>query len=212
MYSTITGDIVNSRAVSDPAIWAEPLKKQLQRFGTTPTEWEIYRGDSFQLALYTEDALRATLLIKAAIKKVEEAKLDVRLAIGVGIDGRNISSVSESMGDSFVYSGELLDQLKNDKVHLGIKSPWPDFDKEMNMMFKLTLVIINSWTSNSAEVAELIFSVPGITQQKIAATIGIAQSSVNDRIKRGSIYEIVELEKYYRERVSEFMNNYKRNK
>jgi len=212
MYSTITGDIVNSRAVSESAIWAEPLKKQLQRFGTTPTEWEIYRGDSFQLALHTEDALRATLLIKAAIKKVEKAKLDVRLAIGVGIDGRNISSVSEAMGDSFVYSGELLDQLKKDKVHLGIKSPWPEFDKEMNMMFKLTLVIINSWSSNSAEVAELIFSVPNITQQKIAATIGIAQSSVNDRIKRGSIYEIVELEKYYRERVSEFINNYKRNK
>lgn len=211
MYSTITGDIVNSRAVSDSKIWAEPLKKQLLRFGTTPTEWEIYRGDSFQLALYTEDALRATLLIKAAIKQVEEDKLDVRLAIGVGIDGRNISSVSESMGDSFVYSGELLDQLKKDKVHLGIKSPWPDFDKEMNMMFKLALVIINSWSSNSAEVAELIFSVPDITQQKIATTIGIAQSSVNDRIKRGSIYEIVELEKYYRERVSEFMNNYKRN-
>lgn len=206
MYSTVTGDIVNSRSVFDPAVWAAPLKKQLLTFGSSPTEWEIYRGDSFQLVVNIEDALRAALLIKAAIKKVKEDKLDVRLAIGIGKNGRNTNYVSESMGDSFVYSGELLDQLKKNKIHLGIKSPWSGFDKEMNMMFRLALVIINSWSSNSAEVAEIIFSEPDITQQEIAATIGIAQSSVNDRIKRGSIYEIVEFEKYYRERVSVLIN------
>lgn len=205
MYSTITGDIVNSRKVSESAIWADPLKRQLRTFGNSPTEWEIYRGDSFQLVVKAKEALRATLLIKAAIKKIDEPTLDVRLAIGIGSDERNTNYVSEAMGDSFVYSGELLDQLKKKKVHLGVKSPWPAFDKEMNMMFRLALVIINSWSSNSAEVAEILFSTSEVTQHEIAAKIGIAQSSVNDRIKRGSIYEIMEFEKYYRERVSEFI-------
>lgn len=206
MLTTITGDIINSRAVSDPSMWADPLKKQLLTFGNTPTEWEIYRGDSFQLVVDTKDAIRAALLIKSSIKKIKEIKLDVRLAIGIGKEKRDTNYVSESMGDSFIYSGELLDQLKEKKMHMGLKSPWPDFDKEMYMMFKLALVIINSWSSNSAEVAEILFSESDITQKEIAATIGIAQSSVNDRIKRGSIYEILELEMYYRERVTEFIS------
>lgn len=206
MYSTITGDIVNSRTVSDPGIWSKSLKKQLSTFGQTPIDWEIYRGDSFQLVLDAKDSLRATLLLKSAIKKLKEKKLDVRLAIGIGEDSRNTNYVTESMGDSFVYSGELLDELKKKKVNIGVRSPWPEFDKEINIMLKLALEIINSWSSNSAEVAEILFSVPGITQQEIAESIGIVQSSVNDRIKRGSIYEIVELEQYYRDRVSQFIN------
>ncbi len=201
MSTTITGDIVHSQSVDKPEIWLNPLKKLFSNFGETPSDWEIYRGDSFQLIVSPRDALRVAILIKSVIKKQKPKTLDARLAIGIAEEDVKADRVSEASSEAFVYSGQLLDALKQKKIHLGIKSPWDDFDKEFNMMFKLALVIMNSWTSNSAEVAELLFKVSGITQVEIANRLGIAQSSVNDRIKRGSIYEIMEMEKYYREKI-----------
>lgn len=201
MGTSITGDIVQSQSVEKPEIWLDPLKDLLSSIGNSPSVWEIYRGDSFQIAVPQKDSLRIALLIKSIIKKIDSKKLDVRLAIGISEEEIVANRVSEATGEAFVYSGQLLDTLKQKKVHLGIKSPWEEFDKEFNMMFKLALIIMNSWTSNSAEVAELLFSVSGITQVQIAERLGIAQSSANDRIKRGAIYEIMEMEKYYREKI-----------
>ena len=194
MGTSITGDIVQSQSVEKPEIWLDPLKDLLSSIGNSPSVWEIYRGDSFQIAVPQKDSLRIALLIKSIIKKIDSKKLDVRLAIGISEEEIVANRVSEATGEAFVYSGQLLDTLKQKKVHLGIKSPWEEFDKEFNMMFKLALIIMNSWTSNSAEVAELLFSVSGITQVQIAERLGIAQSSANDRIKRGAIYEIMEME------------------
>ena len=207
METTITGDIVQSRAVDQPDIWLGPLKKLFKNFGDTPKDWEIYRGDSFQLKVEAREALRVAILIKSIIKKIDKKKLDVRLAIGIGDDAKYANRVSEAIGEAFVYSGELLEELKEKKIHLGVKSKWPDFDKELNMMFKLALVIMNSWTSNTAEVAAILFKVPGITQVEISKKLGIAQSSVNDRIKRGSVYEIIELDQYYRDRIDTLTRN-----
>ncbi|MDX1640942.1 MAG: SatD family protein [Balneolaceae bacterium] len=202
MRATITGDIVHSQSVEKPEIWLNPLKELFSKFGETPEDWEIYRGDSFQITVPTKEAVRVAILIKSVIKKQKYKKLDVRVAIGIGKEEITADRVSEASSEAFVFSGQLLDELKQKKVHLGIKSLWNDFDRELNMMFKLALVIMNSWTSNSAEVAELLFSISGITQVEIAEKLGIAQSSVNDRIKRGAIYEIIEMEQYYRDKIA----------
>jgi DNA-binding transcriptional regulator LsrR (DeoR family) len=71
------------------------------------------------------------------------------------------------------------------------------------MMFKLALVIMNSWTGKTAEVSELLFSITGITQMEIADKLEIAQSTVNERIKRGAVHEIIELEQYYKNKFKE---------
>jgi len=206
MKTIITGDIVHSQTVENPKLWLDPLKELFSIFGDSPATWEIYRGDSFQLSISSEDSLRTAILIKSVIKKQNIKKLDVRLALGIGKDDLYANKVSEATGEAFVYSGKLLDSLKENKVHLGIKTPWQEFDKEFNMMFKLGLVIMNSWTSNTAEVAEILFSVPGITQVEIAEKLGIAQSSVNDRIKRGAVYEIMEMERYFRKKIETIIN------
>lgn len=203
MLAIITGDIVDSRSISDPTIWMDPLKELFNKIGETPKNWEIYRGDSFQIEVAPEESLRIALVIKSIIKKLETKKLDVRIAIGIGEKNFEANYVSESTGEAFVFSGTLLDELKKNKVHLGIQTPWSRLNSELNMMFKLALVVMNSWTSKSAEVAELLFDVSEITQVEIANRLGIAQSTVNDRVKRGSIYEIIELEQYFRNRIKE---------
>jgi hypothetical protein len=105
------------------------------------------------------------------------------------------------MGSAFLYSGKLLDELKSKKVHLGIKSNDTGFDRELNMMLKLALVIMNGWSANSAEAASIILREKGITQKKLSQRLGIVQSSVNERISRGAVYEMMEMEHYFRERI-----------
>ena len=57
MIAIITGDIVNSRKLTSK-IWIDGLKKLLNTFGKNPIEWEIYRGDEFQLEIKNpEEAL-----------------------------------------------------------------------------------------------------------------------------------------------------------
>jgi hypothetical protein len=202
MKASITGDIVQSQGLSDPAIWLNPLEQLLKEYGESPGGWEIYRGDSFQLEISPKDALRCALIIKSLIKKLKKNTLDVRVAIGIGEKRYTSSHVSRSAGDAFLFSGRLLDQLKKEKIHLGIKTPWSDFDAEFNLIFRLALIIMNNWTSNSAEVAELMLKNTKLTQQDIANKLGLAQSTVNDRIKRASLYEIMEMVDYYEERIS----------
>ena len=50
MTSIITGDIVNCRKLLS-YIWIDGLKKLFKTKGKNPSEWEIYRGDKFQLEI-----------------------------------------------------------------------------------------------------------------------------------------------------------------
>lgn len=199
MISVITGDIVRSRQQKDPLDWLNPLKRLLSQTGTSPGNWEIYRGDSFQIEIPPPEALLIALQVKSVVKQVRG--LDVRIAIGIGKKSYDSPRISESTGEAFVRSGQLLERLKEQKMTMGIASFDGDFDEEINMMLKLALIVLNSWSVNSAEIAEIMLAYPELSQTKIGKQLGIAQSSVSERIHRGSLYEILELEKYYRKRV-----------
>jgi len=202
METIITGDIVNSRLV-DSEVWLNPLKELFGEIAYSEEDWDIFRGDSFQISVNPKDAFRMAVLIKTAIKSLSDNKIDVRMAIGMGENDERVSKVSEATGQAFVYSGELLDNLSVKDVHLGIKTPWKRVDEEFNMMFKLALIVLNSWTANTSEVAHVLFKIPEITQMELAKRFGLAQSTINARIKRGSVYVIAELESYFRNRISE---------
>jgi hypothetical protein len=187
MISIITGDIIHSHQVDNPALWLDPLKRLLNEKGKSPEIWEIYRGDSFQLKVPPPDALKTAFQIKSVIKQVKE--LDVRIAIGIGEESYGSRQITESSGDAFVRSGRLLEWLKQHKVNMGVKTFDDDFDDEMNMMLKLALVVLNSWSVNSAEIAGIMLANPELPQKKIGRQLGIAQSSVSERIQRGSLQE-----------------------
>jgi DNA-binding XRE family transcriptional regulator len=202
MLTIITGDIVNSRSVT-PEVWLNPLKELLTEISYSENDWDIFRGDSFQVSVQAKDAFRIAVLIKTVIKMNSSNKIDVRMAVGIGENDSRVDKVSEATGQAFEYSGELLDNLTQVDVHLGIKTPWKEIDEEFNMMFKLALIVLNSWTVNTSEVAHELFKNPGITQTELAKKFDLAQSTINARIKRGSVYEIIELETYFRKRISE---------
>lgn len=81
MLAVIPGDIINSRK-GDIENWISSLKEPLNQYAPEAENWEIYRGDSFQLSLTPEKAILVALHIKSTIK---QSKLyDVRMAIGIG--------------------------------------------------------------------------------------------------------------------------------
>jgi hypothetical protein len=196
MTAVITGDIINSR--KQPATkWLPLLKGILSGYGKSPAQWEIYRGDSFQLNLPPEKALLAAIHIKAGIKKMKD--LDVRMAIGIGERDHKAKKVSESNGTAFVRSGEGFDTLK--KQNMGIFTGDPEEDELFNLLLNLALLPMNGWSTTVAEAIQTALENPDKSQTQLAEILGKSQSSLSEALKRGAYDEISRLEAFYRKKI-----------
>lgn len=198
MIAVITGDIVNSR--TEPAEnWLPMLKRVLKHYGKNPQQWEIFRGDSFQLLVAPEKALFAALEIKAAIRQLRD--LDVRIGIGIGEQDHKAEKISESNGTAFVRSGECFESLK--KQNLGIQTGNPEKDELLNLLFILALLTMNNWSPTVAETISTFLQHPGKNQMQLAKQLNKSQSSLSEALKRGGFDEILQLEDFYRKQINE---------
>jgi hypothetical protein len=199
MIAVITGDIINSKKISSRK-WLKHLKRELDTNGSSPKTWEIYRGDSFQVIISkAEDALRAAIKIKAALKCIKG--LDARMAIGIGTRTYNAPKVTESNGTAFVHSGEKFEMLKQEKQNLAVKSDSDVFDKEINLLLKLSLIPMDTWTVNAAEIVKTTLENPGKLQEELGKIVGIKQNAISNRMKRAYFYEIMEVNEMYKEKL-----------
>ncbi|QMU64505.1 MAG: transcriptional regulator [Flavobacteriaceae bacterium] len=204
MTSIVTGDIINSRDVSN-TLWLPLLKEVFNRIGSSPKTWEIYRGDSFQLEISdASTTLLEVMKIKAAVKTIKD--LDVRMAIGIGSKDFDSNRITESSGQAFINSGYGFDNFLK-KQTLAIKSTWEALDQEMNISLSLGLLVMDHWTQNSAELVNHTLKMePNQTQKELAHLLGISQSSASERRKRAGIDELLKLEKRYRKLVLSYIN------
>ncbi|MCZ8215662.1 MAG: SatD family protein [Cyclobacteriaceae bacterium] len=201
--SIITGDIINSRK-NNTKLWLPVLKKTLARTGQSPQNWEIFRGDSFQVEVKNPaDALLTAILIKAHIKAIKN--LDVRMAIGIGEKDFTANNITESNGEAFIHSGERLESLKQEKQNLAVKSRWPDFDRDINLYLRLALIAMDNWSTSAADLIKILLDNPDITQMKLATKLKITQSAVSGRQKRAYYNEVKELEVLYREKITNLL-------
>lgn len=199
MIAVLTGDIVNSSKI-DINEWLPLLKKSLSQFGEKPADWDIYRGDSFQLKINKpEGALQVALAIKASIKTIKD--LDIRISIGFGDINHSAKRVTESNGSAFIYSGEKFETLKKDKINLAVKSDRQDFDSDINMFLRLALLIMDHWTENSAEIVSLALQYPEKSQAELGELIGIKQNTVSTRLKRSAFEEILAMDALFRDKL-----------
>lgn len=200
MIAVLTGDIIHSSRVS-PEKWLKSLQGALQSLGNSPKNWEIYRGDSFQTEVSNPlDALQISIKIKAAIKAIKG--LDVRIGIGIGEKTYEAARVTESNGSAFVNSGHRFDALVKEKINLGIQSPWPDFDREMNLYLRLGLIAMDNWTPNGARMVLLALDNQNLSQTELGKLEGIKQNTVSTRLKRAYYDEIHLLLDMYREKLN----------
>ena len=198
MIGIITGDIVNSRKLSSE-IWMDGLKQLLNIFGKNPIEWEIYRGDEFQLEIKNpEDALLIALRIKAYFKTL---KLDARMSIGFGDKTYEANKISESNGTAFSRSGEVFETLKKQKINLAINSSDEAFNAEINLMLRLSLTFMDNWLVQSAELVLISIENPSLSQEEIGVKLGINQAAVSKRQKRAQFDLVMEMEHYFRNKI-----------
>ncbi len=202
MISIITGDIIKSRNTKSPEHWLNVLKDALSYLESDTVSWEIYRGDSFQIELKNStESFMAAVYIKACIKMIKG--LDVRLAIGVGNKSFQGKTVTESNGEAFLFSGETLETLKKEKQNLRIKTSNNSINEELNLYFKLALIPMDHWTSNSAEIVKLSIENPDALQETLGKTLGINQNAVSSRQKRAHLDAILELDQMYRQKLNQ---------
>ncbi|HLO43747.1 MAG TPA: SatD family protein [Leadbetterella sp.] len=198
MEAIITGDLINSRQV-EPSEWMPALKKVLKKYGKEPANWEIFRGDSFQLNTKPEDALMAAILLKAEIKQWKN--LDIRLAIGLGEITYRAAKITESNGTAFLNSGECFEELK--KQTLAIKTPNKELDTTLNLMIELASLTIDKWTETAAKLIKLKIENPTVNQKDLANLLNkTAQGTISEGLKRGGYDEIQKLLDYYKIKIS----------
>lgn len=196
MIAIITGDIINSRK-GEADIWLNSLKETLNQYGSEPKEWEIFRGDSFQLSVSPEKSLLACFHIKAVIK--QQKSLDVRLAIGLGEEKYSAEKITEANGSAYINSGECFDSLK--KETLAIKSPDKNFDRTLNLMLNLSLLTADNWSSTVSEVIKTAIENPEKNQKGLAEILNKSQSGVSEAFKRGGFEEIMNMNDYYTQNI-----------
>ncbi|WP_281631767.1 hypothetical protein [Flavobacterium luteolum] len=201
MTSVITGDIIGSRQQSEH--WVEDLKKILAPFGHTPSQWEIYRGDEFQVEVTNpEDALLIAILIKAHLRSI---KSDARMSIGFGDKTHQAERISESNGSAFINSGELFETLKKQKVTLALRTGNSDFEEKLNLMLQLALTFMDSWLVQSAEFVAVAIENPTLSQEELGQKLGINQAAVSRRQKRAQFDLVMNLDRYFRKQIKQLI-------
>lgn len=198
MIAVITGDIINSRE-GEVESWINALKDTLNKYGSEPQNWEIYRGDSFQVSLAPEKALLAAIHIKSTIKQTKT--YDVRMAIGIGKEKYSSHKITESNGTAYVNSGECFEELK--KYSLAIKSGNIKLDESLNIMFKLSLLTTDNWSSVVSKVIKAAIENPEKNQKDLAKLLNRSQSNISEAFKRGGYEEIINMNEFYVKNISQ---------
>lgn len=198
MIVILTADIINSRKLSSKK-WMNDFKQLLNSFGKSPNDWEIYRGDEFQLEIKNpEDAFLIAFQIKAFFKSIN---LDVRMSLGFGDKTYKTKKITESNGSAFIRSGELFETFKKQKINLAVNSGNPDFDEEFNLILQLSMSFMDSWLQQSAEFVLVAIKNPTLSQEEIGLKLGINQAAVSRRQKRSQFELMLQVERYFRKKV-----------
>lgn len=177
MLGVITADLVHSaKASPDRLTEAQRAIEKLIQQGTDAlgAKGELYRGDSFQLAVpEVENVLTCMLKFGATLASMGW-QLTLSAAIGTGTLA---SKAGASQGDVFVLSGRELEQCP--RGHWRFNSSDAALTAALGISTELTGFIVNQWTPKQAQVMSYWLQHPASDQQQIGQALGMTRQNVS---------------------------------
>lgn len=184
MIAIITGDIINSRTIAVEQ-WLPVLEDVLGKFGSREKDWEVFRGDSFQLEVAPENVVKTAIYLKTAIKAIG---LDLRIGIGIGNKNFVGDTIKESNGEAFILAGEAFEALK--KRTLSIKTRSEKTNLQVNRIFDLLMLIVEKWNVNISETIRLALDFPDLNQTALAEKMNKKQSQISRELTKSGFDEV----------------------
>lgn len=184
MIAIITGDIIKSRTIAVEQ-WLPVLEDVLGKFGSREKDWEVFRGDSFQLEVAPENVVKTAIYLKTAIKAIG---LDLRIGIGIGNKNFVGDTIKESNGEAFILAGEAFEALK--KRTLSIKTRSEKTNLQVNRIFDLLMLIVEKWNVNISETIRLALDFPDLNQTALAEKMNKKQSQISRELTKSGFDEV----------------------
>ncbi|MBC8367805.1 hypothetical protein H8E52_10375 [bacterium] len=219
MIAVLTGDVVASSRISVDRRreFIEILRAGLDAgiFSSTPEnpgvmETEIFRGDSFQLAIQKPElSLYAALILMLRLRVLgSKAGLPIESRIGIGIGEVDFKDPSQALGtwsgSAFELAGRSLLEitLTSSRPRLGIGTPWGSRRNEgLNASLGLLSFVVERWTDKECEA--LLGAFLYKNQSQIGRELGITQSAVSQRLQSGGWWASRDFEKEIRRQLTE---------
>ncbi len=169
--AVFTGDIVRSSDMGSQTLAdvMAALAQAAQAIGHWPdssTAFVRFRGDGWQMALPPVYALRAALVMRAAVRATGKGH-DTRIGIGIGAGTLHANDLAGAEGPVFVQSGHALDTLKR-----APRMAAPDASQVLRTALPLADRIAQGWTPKQAQVVMALLAPAPPTQEALAQTLG----------------------------------------
>lgn len=178
------------------------LRSALEPLGKEKRDWDIYRGDEFQVYVQQPgDAFETLILIKS---NLAAQGFNARFSIGIGAVSYEGSSVRESNGEAFLYSGKNLDLMKEQKLQsMMIRTPNGELDLTLNLLLQYVDVVTQSWTANSAGFLFNQMKYRTLNQTQIAAQLSVTQGAYSRGLKRAHYELLTRTAAFFKDKISE---------
>ena len=195
----VTGDIVNSSALSDAEHQA-CLQQVEQTIAIFQTEFnaqgDVFRGDEFQVFVPNpKDALRCAVLLRLTLMKSVKGA-DARVSVGIGAYKQIETELRKTAkGEAFQLSGRALKDMKEDRLKVSLPKAHdvnsnhdlPSHDLLIHDVLVRHLdSIITGLSEKQAEVLFPRLLYPELTQDALSTKTGIHRRSLASRLQRAN--------------------------
>jgi hypothetical protein len=188
--SVITGDLIDSTSVADPAAFRARLVELLETLQDRFSAWtSIYRGDGFQVGLPDPvNAFRIALVLRSgliAASPGDGERWDARVAIAFGTG--SLSDRNQGSG-AHVNSGRSLDTMG--KAHLRVHAEDETARLALDTATGFVDEMVNGMSPAEAEAVyyHLLY---GESHQRIAERLGKQRATVTQTLNRAR-YKLLE--------------------
>ncbi|GGN31633.1 MULTISPECIES: hypothetical protein [Marinomonas] len=185
----VTGDIVNSSALSDAEHQA-CLQQVEQAIAIFQDEFhaqgDVFRGDEFQVFVPNpKHALRCAILLRLTLMKCVKGA-DARVSVGIGSYKQIEAELRKTAkGEAFQLSGRALKDMDEERLKLSLPDT-VEANPSRDLLIRHLDFIMTGLSEKQAEVLFPRLLYPELTQDALSAKTGIHRRSLASRLQRAN--------------------------